>query len=310
MPIPVICPNGHHMTLPDFQAGKRFRCPLCFTYLEVPQAGTPPSPPSPAASEAKTAPLPENTTAAAPTLPAKESASLTEETRLEEKNWRRVALGLGFHYARLVVFLLGILGFFSIALAEPFLDDLVIPIVLVMFLTVCFLLMAPTLGLIGSIFCLSVPKEAGARRLLVASLLFELGPFALTYFTFAGALQPAEEALGLKGRNIAFLGGLLFQLTSWFFFMLFLRQLALYLDQQVQADEVVQLLAKGFALLLIPPLIVLGSAWLMEVLVFLGCLLGPIMMALPFVVLVLYIMFLFQQLALIGALRQAICNRK
>src|SRR5436309_11543131 len=44
MTIPVVCPNGHRMSLPDFQAGKRFRCPLCYSYLEVPLPGNAPPP--------------------------------------------------------------------------------------------------------------------------------------------------------------------------------------------------------------------------------------------------------------------------
>ena len=134
MPIPVECPNGHRMTLPDRQAGRRYRCPLCLAYLDVPL-------PDPAALKA-----------------VKDSPE--EQKLAARRQWGRYLLvrGLNYHYARLVFILLWLLGCMGFLIATAFLEEdlLKVPAEVV---TGGILFIAPLLGLIGTVLCLWVPAE-------------------------------------------------------------------------------------------------------------------------------------------------------
>src|SRR5262249_12584301 len=124
MPIAVVCPNGHHMTLPDKLAGKRHRCPLCYAYLDVPVPG-PEAPPDEAADAEK-----------------------ERQTARFQQRLGRVNAGLTFQCGRIVVLLLSLLGSMWVVIGSPFLEDIVLE-ASVVGLCVAVLIVAPMFGLIG-----------------------------------------------------------------------------------------------------------------------------------------------------------------
>src|SRR5947209_3486274 len=114
MPIPVVCPSGHHMTLPDKQAGKRYRCPLCFNYFVVPTVGSAPpgkpkgkgEPSLPAATRSPNAPV---SPPPSPSKPTAAKPAAEEPDTGPAGGLRLVNVGLALHYARLVILLLHVL---------------------------------------------------------------------------------------------------------------------------------------------------------------------------------------------------------
>ncbi len=281
MPIPVVCPSGHHMTLPDAQAGKRYRCPLCFGYIDVPAAAAAPA----ALPETDAGPAPENAPAA--------------------RRWARTDRGLGLHYARLVVFLLWILGMCMALLAEPLIDDEVFGWLNVGLILWGYLL-TPLLGVVGSILCLWVPSEARARGFVGASLLLDLVMLVLSYL-------PLWQELSRDDAMLVRIAGIGVEIVSWGCFVLFLRRLAQYLRQEVAEDEAAGILLRGIVLLALVVLLATPYGWVVILrvgwrgrLAVLAFLLWSLRYLLPFVFLVFFINLLFRQLNLIVRLRAVI----
>jgi hypothetical protein len=307
MPIPVVCPNGHRMTLPDHLGGKRYRCPLCFMYIEVPAAGSVPPPetakvPDGAAAPPKTNLLPvtplEGLHALPPGLQREEREGVRPRGEMD-----RIARGLSCHYARLVTLLVSLLGIYVVAVVGEFLPRDTFWAAAVVLSAGLFLL-APILGLVGSLFCLGVSAEGGAKHWLVLSLLFDLTTLPLGYFSghFEG---PGDDAA------VAWLAGVFLQTLAWACASGFLRQLARQLHQHAAADAVLRDLFKGIALFLLPPVFfgglyrlsysLGGDAWIWLFAV----------QSLPLVIYTLVFAgkFLVEQNGLVNSLRQVIRSR-
>jgi hypothetical protein len=327
MPIRVICPNGHHMSLPDSKAGQTHRCPLCFANIDVPTPGSVQTP----QKTAPPPPRPDNKSLLQPPLPSPQIEQ-THEERHAERNQTRLSWvdrGLGFHYARLVVVLLFdvILGvgfrFFAVIIPS---QSSVIP-----YGVVLPLMIAALLGLIGSILCLRAPPQSKARILILLALLLDLVVFPSTYFIYfnSNTISFNADGIGLTPEQVVLAGiivGEVFQLISWICFVFYLRQLALHFHEEVAADEAIQILVWGIGLLVVPLLLFalgafgLVSFWLLFI--YLGLLyilsLASFWESVPSVgrfywlllwfvaPIYLYFKFLLKQLSLIATVRQVI----
>ena len=155
----------------------------------------------------------------------------------------KVRLGLGFHYARLVLTLAAILVMMGLtcyeAMARPEADD---PVqILGGLAAVGVALLAVGLGIVGSTLCLWVGRASGARAFIFVSLLLDV--LILPLFVY---LQIAALSV-LIGWVIAF--------ASWVLFMVFLRRLAVYIDRPGEANELMVLITRGVALLVAVPLL-------------------------------------------------------
>jgi hypothetical protein len=322
MSIPVTCPNGHRMNLPDQQGGKRYRCPLCFMFVDVPLPGTtsPPqeasansspqaAPPVPAPApapiaEAPAAPpanaavlnVPLTSSAPAPDLTAGPPPTLGEKpapSPQPEFVW--VDWGLGLHYFRLPVFLLSVLVGLALAVLKDFLDARFLTYAGFM-VTLGSLLVAPLLGAVGSGLCLKFPRDAKVRPLLRGSLAFDLLAIVMGVLVIVGAF-------GKGGSVFAQIVGGAFELVAWMIFMVFMDQASRYLGQEVASFEALGLLKKGIVLTVVWGLI--GAA-VLALAADLGLLVYVVAVPLAVYLLVVTFFFLIQVLALVGTIRQVI----
>jgi hypothetical protein len=216
-------------------------------------------------------------------------------------------LGLGFHYARLIVELVsivvGLFGSMAVGLAMGT-PAMALGLAIVFgFLTVVMSAVMAILGLTGSILCAWVPARSGARPLIIVSA-------ALDAPLLPAALVPLFVAMGYVGFQVYGFVSSLLGLASWILFMLFLRALSFFLSEDTMGREAERLLIRGLVLLLLVPITV-------SVLLFLIVLAVPILIF--FVVpvaflasiywIVLAIKFIFEVLNLIGSIRQVIRSR-
>jgi hypothetical protein len=277
MPVlPVTCPNGHHMTLPDPMPGKHYRCPMCGDQFEVPAAAI--------AAEAPPA---------APTRPTEDDP--------ERVRWAWTRAGLGFHYARLVVVLLSFLAYlFALILQSVH----AIPVAAVLVCSsVGESLVGPALGLVGSFLCLRVPRDTDARGFIIASLLLDMVVIPFTTLQYTGVLAGLADVVGLSDPLAVLIVFGLLQMADWALYLFFQRRLALTFDDANAADEAVQILVRGLLLVVGPVLAVFGFMALLTQVPLVGCLMFPTAYLLLFVLAVLYVNFLLRQLALIASLR-------
>jgi hypothetical protein len=155
----------------------------------------------------------------------------------------KVQLGLGFHYARLVLTLLAVLVVMGLACyaltarARP--DDRGLFVGGLVALAI--LMLAAGLGVAGSVLCLWVGRESRAWGFIFASLLLDVLTPPLAVYLHLAALPP--------------LFGWVVQFVAWLLFMLFLRRLARYVDRPGEANEVMALITRGVLLLVGAPLL-------------------------------------------------------
>jgi hypothetical protein len=200
----------------------------------------------------------------------------------------KVSLGLGFHYARIAVLVVAIiLSFMSFV---PFVSAVA-----------SFLLqiVTPPLGYIGSILCLWMPRQTGARGLILGSLILDLtsGFLGLVLFVVAFIFPIPAIALLLALPTFAL------NFASWILFMLTLRRLCLSLRDEGMANEATDLLIRGIIMLILSPML-LGLVLLLAT----GCFL---ILSIPILITLLYFFFSFftRQLDLVGSIRQVIATR-
>lgn len=216
-----------------------------------------------------------------------------------------VNVGLGFHYARLLVYLVSILIWMATILiaglsgAAQSGDTLGLLRFLEVVLIIGMLIVTPLLGLAGSILCLWVPGGSGARPWISLALALDTVLFPLAVVRTLAGLGPTAV---LVLMSVSFL----LILAAFVFFMIFLSTLAEYLDQPGLSQEAHHLLFKGIALPVAFLMLVVLLYALMHV--------SPQLFGIPGVILliiwlVVYLNFLFELLNLISSLRQVLATR-
>jgi hypothetical protein len=287
MSIVVSCYNGHKLTANDEHLGTRAKCPICGVIVPVPRPSKLTH--QPEATEETTAPPPL-------VIPTGEPLAEDPSRLTQYAGMAKVRQGLGYHYARVVVYLLTIfvlcvsVVFGTFGKFIPALDALW---GIGLALTVILLYFQPLLGLVGSILCLTVPHESGGKGYIIASVVLDL-----TAIPIGTALQMADIPL-LWAAPLGFI--------AWVLFMLFLRRLARFLHRTVEEGGSRELLTDGF-LLLVPPLLVVLLIYVQQ-LTEVRPLYFVISVALFFAWLVQGIKFLFALVDLIGGLRDGIRAR-
>jgi hypothetical protein len=256
---------------------------------------------APAAAMEKTPP-PATETAEPPAPEAVE----TEEDRLHEaqrlQRWRRVGRGFRFHHGRLIVVLACLLLALTITSLTEFLPHSAIQI-LEYVLAVGILIVAPLLGMLGSFLCLWAPKDTGARPLIMVSYFFDLVALPLGICYLANQFNSSEE------RTYARLGGVAVEMISWVMFIFYLRRFALFFDQLSAADEALQIVLWGIALVLTPWLLLGVILQVINLVPVLGRLSLPGLAVLALVVVVLSVLVIMHQLTLIRRLRRVILGK-
>lgn len=302
------CPNGHKLLLPPSQAQRTIACPICKAPVTIAAA---------AMVVTLTAMEPEAGVLLTPIMPVldpKELAKAYQEpipkevrqeaarhARERRAGLDRVNLGLGFHYARMLTFLI----LFLLSLVFTFLGVLGDEPEVVAFGMAVNLILgaaASLLAIAGSVFCLWVPAESGARVVIAVSLILDILTLPLSLAVRLLDLMGAGESYTALVASVPVL---LLGTVSWILFMVFLRQLAKYLNQETEAEEAMQVLAESIIL-------VTGGMLFMLVVILLSLLpFVGIIFAFAGVAAAVYfiVRFLFRFLNLVASIRQIILYR-
>jgi hypothetical protein len=227
----------------------------------------------------------------------------------------KVNLGLGFHYARLLVLLVsvGLLygGIFvgSILLtfgggAGSVKSGLMgLGLIFVVSAIAGFLIsfIAPILGLVGSALCLWVPAQSGGKGFIIASLALDGVALVMGLVLRLVGLAMDNPIPGLVGVGFSYLLGCF----AWAMFMVFLGRVCAYIDQPKMAEESGNLLIQGAVIMAVSPLLLLVVGAL-AVVPFAGIILslGLLLASLKY-----FFKFLRLQLDLVGSIRQVIWTR-
>jgi hypothetical protein len=319
MPIPVVCPNGHHMSVPDRQAGKSYRCPLCWTHFPVPARGS--TPPGEAVEKAKgpapadgaPPPAPGRSPAAPAQPPAREAPAAGLPDAGASAGRKPVRIGLVLFALRWATLLLSALALLAqvtaiwitrfeyVSWRAATGANLDTPLIRTLqLLTERIGLLAPIFGLIGSALCLAGPAVARARRFLAAALLLDLANATFHYLILAEHVSSDPLLLHWLGG-----GSFLLSLGAWAFFLLYLQRLAVSLGAEEAAGEARGLLKK-LPYLLLPPAGLGVVIWLEDDLSWAAV---PLLcFLLPALLLILIALF-WWQFTLIDDLRRLIAER-
>jgi hypothetical protein len=244
-------------------------------------------------------------------------------------------VGLGFHYARILTILIamtvvmvcsiiGVVGGAGAAAggdARGAAGALAFLGVVSLLSNAVGLFVAPALGITGSSLCCFVPGKTGAKPLIIVSLALDGAAFVLPILAIvlsgAAALRGAGAGAGLAALAFILLG-FVCQLAGFVLFMLFLRQLARFMDDDGSADEAISIIIHWLILLIGVPV---GFIVLLVIAVatasgrdsqsvgFIGCMLGIIMLIAAVAWIVFLVKLMFRILLLLGSLRQNLRTR-
>src|SRR5262249_49372798 len=120
-------------------------------------------------------------------------------------------------------------------------------------------LTSPILGIVGSILCSWVPARSRARALVLVSLGFDAGSLAALLLALPVALVTGN----LFGGGAALVLLLLcpvFGITGFILFMVFLKKLAYYLDDEPSGDEAIAAMVAYLLVLFGGIVVIVGSA--------------------------------------------------
>jgi hypothetical protein len=312
MPIHTQCPNGHALTTGDAQAGKTIQCPRCQAVVAVPALLTVPPGATPPTAAAETDEY--QVIEPAPAPPDVKVRPMAGPLR-----W--VRLGLGFHYAKLLTILIGILLAMVGLILAAFTDMNVVGIgarlvVIAAWLDVSF--GAPVLGLVGSLLCCRVPCQTRGRPLIVTALALETAALAVPILLLVvgdGAAALRADGAGTNARTVA-LGQVapVCTLVGFVLFMLFLRRLAFFLEAPGAAEEAVTIIYRYLLLYVVAPVALAGLALAAltisspgNLVALVGvCVLDLVVLAAAVVWVIYSLSLMFRTLNLIGSLRQAL----
>ncbi len=168
---------------------------------------------------------------------------------------------------------------------------------------------APTLGAIGSSFCFVVPNKTGARVLIIVS--FALDTAAAVFFmvhilTNMIGSSGGASALGVEGALVLFLLACILTLAGWILFMVFVRQLALFLKDRGTATEALEATIVTLVIAIAGPPVLIGLGFALR---FLGCMGAIFFFIVVAVWLGVYLVWLFKILAILGTVRYRIASK-
>jgi hypothetical protein len=322
--------------------GQAVACPRCRGLTEVPQLGVVAGLPPPAPARAQPAADDDEPVEARPRVRrqkqvANEYDNYDDEPitkrrtrrnrrgrheRVDTKGLDKVNLGLGCHYARMVLVLfsaagmiLGMIGAFfgaASALGQAGAGNtegaggnagLAIALILLVIVGVTIRFIVPLLGLVGSILCMWVPARSGAKGLIIASLVLDVISIPLSILLNLLSVLPGSVAVAAALGTIP---AFVLAFVAWALFMLFLRQLCNYLDEVPMGDEAMAILMRGILIMFVTPIVLFALFILIGIVPCLGAFPAGFIF---FYSLYYFFVFLRRQLDLIGSLRQVIYSK-
>jgi phage FluMu protein Com len=266
MPIRVVCPCGQELLTGDEAAGLQIQCPRCQSILQVPAPRGAAKAPAAPGYERNAPPEDEDDfDEDEEEYESRQQQKKQQRQKLKKDQLKLVNFGIGLHYVKLMCVLISLLivvTFFAFAVlmvnalagAGKDMDNLrrelegaigALLLLTLISLTISGLL-APLLGIMGSILCYWMPSSRARPYILMSAILDSIALVIwivlLALGRFAGFLrgEPILSTLGMSGL-VATALIFVFGLASWTVFMTFLRKLALYLDQKSLANDVAQM---------------------------------------------------------------------
>ncbi len=242
------CPQGHVLAVDPAHVGKKVQCPACQVIMVVP----PPPDPAPPVARAEVVSSPRS----------------ARSRRQEEDDWEppgeddyeedaprrsskrvmmsRVRTGLGFHKAKIITIVVGIILIFLLiffggmiagnqgaggrgAGAANTLGMLAVGIGLLV------RIVSLALGITGSYYCLSIPSESGAKELIMVS-------FGLDIICLPLALI---NDLAFKDNSVFSIVVMVLIFVSFILFFVFLKRVARYLRRRSLESRATNLLIQA-----------------------------------------------------------------
>lgn len=273
MSVKLRCENGHETAIAEAAGPRPSLCGVCGAKLREVENAAPtevlpglavvsrvPLASDTAVVKGKSTDVPLNSLAAEDDDETEES----NEPAVPQYGFAGVYRGLGFHYFKTAAQLLGAI-LLAVLLAIVLYVQTRPPewvmvaarfsmVVIVLALALLFML-AVVLGLLGSILCLSVPRDTrGARTMIIISVLLEILPLAGLGLAYLIDAQQPPEAQAIDpstgfgpATRIAQVLAYLCALGSLSFFLLFLSRLSRYFRQRVVAAEAFALVGRVWA---------------------------------------------------------------
>jgi hypothetical protein len=292
--IRVRCPNGHGLSVPDERKGVRVRCPKCKELFRAdPLDETPdkreavPKKKAPVRAAARLNDDDDDTGDGSPETP-EERRKLRQTDR--KVRLRKVSLGLLLHIIRmwgitvLIFFTLLYSIFSGIAAAAKAPDvERLAPEALMIFgaiALVCAIMVAimgaaiPIVGMVGSGFCCFVPKKAEGRGLIITSIVFDVMALFASGLMALAPLFPMDPVK--KANLVALLepASIFCSFAGIFSFILFLKQVALYVKKPLLASAALNLLTWLIVVVISGPIILFALGFLTVLII---VLLGPVL---------------------------------
>jgi hypothetical protein len=339
MSLRVLCPNGHELVAEVAHIGRKIRCPACKVVMIVPDpkpAPAPAPPPvPPQAVQKEPSPLPRSPTHGPldqlEVLPEGPPEGYFDDDRPRKtgmktgQRMRLANIGLGFHYAKVLCWLVSIctllFSFTLLPLVAAGALGLLHVIQVLSCISWILVIITPILGATGSLLCFWLPQKSRSRVLVIVSFGLEVGGTLLAVLAvivmMTGTVAAAGEAMGggrpSTGLAVAGFGlvmlllAVLAILASFVLFLLVLRALAYYLRDRSTAEEAMRQLIMYLAVFVGGPVV-----WF--VIFFVMASVGGqggafVMLALTLAWVVAQAMVLFAILNVISTLRQAIATR-
>ncbi len=216
-----------------------------------------------------------------------------------------VRLGLGLHVLRMVCYLLSVLSLIAatmLSAIDPVLASYVVLAAAVL------LVPPPAFGLCGSALAAFGPGRARAKAFVMASLVLDAAGIAagtiLVLFAADPQLSPDPVATPAAALLAVALG-----IMAWVFWLLHLNCLAIDLDRPSAAYDAKDFIVRGLLYLVAPVLAVAAIAVVGYYLPLVGWLVAALGVGAFFVWVFKFLRFIFEYLAVLNALRDAIVEK-
>jgi hypothetical protein len=262
----------------------------------------------------------------------REKQKRKDKLKTKRSQFKLVNLGLGLYYGKLLCYLIGILIMLFVVILATLVASTgsvagdaprpgataaesvsLAAVGIIVIIDVCIMVfLAPLLGMTASILCCWVPPRSQARPLIITSASLDVASIVLGIVVFAMGLLVGFTGSG-RLAEIAILPALILFLlvftsmvTAWILFMLFLRKLANYLDDETTGDEAFSLMVQTVLFCVATPIVTAVQAILAALIMYLGQALALIIGT---VWLILSFKLMFRNLNLISTLRALVQRR-
>ena len=138
--------------------------------------------------------------------------------------------------------------------------------VFAIFTYVC-IIAAPLVGAVGSGFCLMIPKKSGANGTILTSFVFDVIPLVGLFLVLLGFLNVFgfEKEKNDRFMQYLLLGCGFFTMTALLLFMVFLRQLCLYMQKPLLGSDSLNLVMFFMIQIVTFPIVMIANGFAFKI---------------------------------------------